>query len=70
MTTFNQQQAAEFLGVSPRTLEGWRQRGGGPVFHKLGSRVTYEESDLLVFKSAGRRTSTSDPGPSQSAAAP
>ena len=29
-------EAAEHLGTSPRTLEDWRTRGGGPVYLKLG----------------------------------
>lgn len=32
-------QAAEVLGVSPRTLEDWRLRGGGPVYRKVGRRL-------------------------------
>jgi len=69
MATLNQKQAAELLGVSPRTLENWRQRGGGPPYTKIGkSRVVYESEDLDAFKRAGRRTSTSDPGAQQTAA--
>lgn len=49
----NEAAAAEFLGVSPRTLQNWRLRGGGPVFAKLGSgkqgRVGYRRRDLLEF---------------------
>lgn len=69
MATLNQKQAAEILGVSPRTLERWRLTGEGPVFHKIGKfRVTYESEDCDAFKRAGRRTGTSDPGPRASAA--
>ncbi|GBQ19642.1 helix-turn-helix domain-containing protein [Gluconacetobacter azotocaptans] len=39
-------QAAEWLGISPRTLERYRTLGCGPVFHKLGNRVTYTLADL------------------------
>ena len=69
MATVNQTQAAEILGVNPRTLEGWRQRGGGPVFVKYGGRVVYETSDLEAFKAARRRTSTSGPGRTEQSAA-
>jgi hypothetical protein len=62
MATVNQTQAAEILGVNPRTLEGWRLRGCGPVFVKYGARVVYETTDLEAFKAAWRRTSTSDRG--------
>jgi hypothetical protein len=39
-------QAADFLHLSRRTLEGLRVRGGGPKYRKIG-RVFYEHSDLL-----------------------
>lgn len=43
-------QAAWWLGVSPRTLEDWRFRGGGPKFRKVGKRlVRYFEGDLEAF---------------------
>ena len=51
--------AADFLGISPRTLEDWRLRGGGPVFRKLGGRlVRYLSADLFSFIEAGARTNT------------
>lgn len=40
---------AAVLGVSPRTLEGWRHHGGGPKFVKLGRRVVYRHEDILEF---------------------
>jgi phage terminase Nu1 subunit (DNA packaging protein) len=53
--------AAAFLGVSPRTLEDWRCRsGGGPVFHKIGRRlVRYRVSALESFMADAARTNTS-----------
>lgn len=52
-------QAAAVLGLSPRTLEDWRLRGGGPVFRKLGRKsVRYHEDDLVEFLSASRRANT------------
>ncbi len=59
----NTAQAAEYLGLSPRTLEAWRLRGGSPPFHKLGSRCLYRVSDLETWLEAKFRRSTSDPGP-------
>lgn len=50
--------AARFLGVSHRTLEDWRLRGGGPRFIKLGRRVVYTMSDLLEFVDGCRRSNT------------
>ena len=54
-------EAAEFLHLSPRTLEKMRVIGGGPVFRKFGRRVFYTLGDLENW--AGQRIcdSTSDP---------
>src|SRR5436853_6582279 len=38
--------AADFLGVSARTLEGLRVRGGGPRFVKVGGSVRYRIASL------------------------
>ncbi|MBC9009754.1 helix-turn-helix transcriptional regulator [Acetobacter tropicalis] len=46
-------QAAEWLGISPRTLERYRTIGGGPVFYKLGNRVTYTIGDLKTWAENG-----------------
>jgi len=54
--------AAEYLGLSPATLETMRVRGGGPVFVKLGRRVVYRREDLDSWLEERRRTSTSDAG--------
>ena len=56
------QQAAEWLGLSPRTLDRYRVTGEGPVFHRFGSRARYLLADLEAWASARRRTSTSDDG--------
>jgi predicted DNA-binding transcriptional regulator AlpA len=43
----SQRQVALRLGVSARTLEGWRARGVGPPFLRLSARaVRYRSSDL------------------------
>ena len=55
-------QAAAYLGLSPRTLESYRCRGGGPPYYVLGSVVRYLLSDLVRWASARRRRSTSDDG--------
>jgi hypothetical protein len=54
--------AAAFLHVSQRTLQGWRWRGGGPPFLKLGRAVRYEPHQLREWIDRQRRTSTSDAG--------
>jgi hypothetical protein len=56
-------EAAAHLRLSPRTLEAWRLRGGGPRYCKLGDRVLYTQRDLNAWLDTQTRTSTSDPGP-------
>ena len=54
-------QAAGYLGLSPRTLEKLRVRGGGPTYAKFGRRVVYAVEDLDRWAAERRRTSTSAP---------
>lgn len=42
-------QAAAFLGVSVRTLQGWRSRGGGPDFVRCGRAIRYQRRALLAY---------------------
>ena len=42
----NNDEAANFLKLSPRTLEKLRVLGTGPQFRKFGRRVVYHISDL------------------------
>ena len=52
-------EAGALLGISPRTLEDWRLRGGGPMFRKLGRRIVrYLASDLMAFVEASARANT------------
>ncbi len=51
------QAAAALLGLSHRTLEGYRVSGGGPHFHRFGNRVRYRRSDLDAW-AAERRAGT------------
>lgn len=46
-------EAAEYLGVSARSLPAWRTRGCGPKFHKVQRAVVYFQSDLDAFLDAG-----------------
>ena len=59
----NEHEAARLLGLSVKTLRRWRWAGKGPNFVKIGSAVRYEPSELSAVITAGRRKSTSDPGP-------
>ena len=53
-------EAAAVLGVSPRTLESWRTRGGGCPFVKIGTRsVRYPRGVLLAWAADRQRQSTS-----------
>jgi hypothetical protein len=38
------------LGLSPRTLEGWRRRREGPSYLKIGRRVKYRPEDIEAYK--------------------
>ncbi len=59
-------EVALILGVSRRTLEGWRLRGGGPVFVQISARACrYRRSALNAWLDARSRKSTSDPGPGE-----
>ena len=56
-------ETARLLTVEVATLRRWRWAGKGPRFIKIGGAVRYDPTDLTAFIEAGRRTSTSDPGP-------
>ncbi len=59
-----EKQAATKLNLSPKGLQAWRLRGGGPRFVKISARcVRYKESEIDNWAAARERTSTSDPGP-------
>ncbi len=55
-------EAAEYLGLSARTLDRYRVSGEGPVFHRFGGRVRYTRADLDAWAAKRRRASTSDDG--------
>ena len=38
--------AADFLGVSVRTLQGWRRLNKGPRYYKVSTLVRYRIKDL------------------------
>lgn len=39
-------EAAQYLGVSRRSLDNWATRGEGPRFFKIGRAARYRVSDL------------------------
>jgi predicted DNA-binding transcriptional regulator AlpA len=53
-------EAAQFLKLSPRTLEKLRVTGGGPRFRKLGRRVLYARHELENWADQRACDSTSD----------
>ena len=58
-----QEKAAIILEVTPRCLENWRHRGGGPNFIRISARcIRYRRSDLNKWIAERVRTSTSDRG--------
>lgn len=46
---FRNREAADYLKVSPGTLEVWRCKGRGPRYSKLGKVVVYDVRDLDAF---------------------
>ncbi len=58
-----EKEAAAYLNLTPRALQGWRQKGGGPRYAALSSRcLRYTRRWLREHAVARVRTSTSDPG--------
>lgn len=55
-------QVADLLMVSPRTLAGWRLRGQGPKFVRLGNKgremIRYRSSVILAWIEAHERQTT------------
>ena len=55
--------AAAFLGLTERTMQAYRQKGGGPRYIRISSRcLRYRRADLRQWAEALLRNSTSDPG--------
>jgi len=54
-------EAADYLRLSPRTLEKRRVIGDGPRFRKFGRRVMYAVVDLDAWADARSFEATSDP---------
>ena len=53
-------EAAKYLGnLKANTLEGWRVRGYGPRYVKVGRLVRYSLSDLDAYIEEQTRRSTS-----------
>jgi len=59
-TLLTQNEAAELLRLSPRTLERHRVTGNGPKFMKAGKRVLYSDSELKNWLAVNTYQSTSE----------
>ena len=56
-------EAADFLDLTPRSMQAMRQRGGGPPFFRLSARsVKYTRFRLKRWYDSRLRSSTSDAG--------
>jgi predicted site-specific integrase-resolvase len=58
----NEEDAAEWLGFSTRTLQLWRLNGRGPAFVKINRNVRYRLEDLELFAADRVRLNTADDG--------
>ncbi|PLX98405.1 MAG: hypothetical protein C0623_12070 [Desulfuromonas sp.] len=45
----DQNDVAEILHISPKTLEYYRYKGMGPRFVKLGKLIRYKENDVFEY---------------------
>ncbi len=53
MTTFNEKELAERWGITTRTLQGWRSKGLGPKYIRIGERsIFYRFKDIEDYESA------------------
>jgi hypothetical protein len=52
--------AAVYCNISPSYLNKLRVVGTGPIFIRLGRRISYDTRDLDIWLNAGRRRSTAD----------
>jgi len=66
----SERDAADYLSVSMRTLQGWRLKGGGPPYVKVGTKsIRYRRRDLATWTEAHVRAHTSDDGSNRKATA-
>ena len=59
---WTQTEAADYLRVSPRTLERMRVKGSGPKYVKTNRRVLYRAADIAAWLEDRTRSSTSERG--------
>lgn len=49
-------QCAEFLAVTPRTLQSWRSSGTGPSYVKFGREIRYVPGHVITWTETNRIT--------------
>ena len=57
---FDTRREANHLGLSPRTLDGYRVIGVGPALHRFSNRVRYRRPDLDAWAAKRRATTTAE----------
>jgi predicted site-specific integrase-resolvase len=57
----NQIELARRWNISARTLERWRWIGQGPVYLKLGGRVSYRLDDIEIYEARCLHANTTGP---------
>ena len=62
MDIMNTSEAADYVRLSPPTMERFRLTGEGPRYCKLGGAVRYRQGDLDVWLESRLVSSTSDGG--------
>ena len=55
--------AAAALGLSPRTLDRYRETGRGPAYHRFGQRIVYRRADLDDWAARQRVPAADEPPP-------
>lgn len=56
-------EAADLICYSPRALQNWRLRGGGPPYIKVSARsIRYQRRDVLNWIDERRRKHSADQG--------
>ena len=55
--------AAAALGLSPRTLDRYRETGRGPAYHRFGQRIVYRRGDLDDWAARQRVPAADEPAP-------
>lgn len=56
----NENELAQRLGLSPKTLQRWRSEGRGPRYLKLSKHVSYPLEAVIEFEHAALHDSTSE----------